>query len=108
MHPWQINCIVANAFDGFGDTGGDDDFGMSFAWVDLDDHLENYGTNDDVPEGALSELLIEYTGSRWVLAFINSDGVRWVNACSSEEEMKTQYRALAEQYGEYLDGVETS
>lgn len=112
MHDERVNIMVANAFNGVGDATGEDDFGTSVAWLDLDDYVEAYGSTD-VPEGcyddsdALSAWLKTWqdvNGARYVLAYINADGSRYAIGYESHADMMQAYREHENAYLKWLDG----
>lgn len=82
MHDDRVNCIVYNAFNGFGDSTGSDEFGYSVAWIDLDDHMEPdgldqyelYPYSDDI--SAYVKTWRDVAGCRWALAYWDADGSR--------------------------------
>ena len=104
----RIHCIIFNAFNGLGDSTGDDSFGVSVAWVDLDDHLEPEGLDheaypfsDDVSAYVKSHP--EVDGARWVLAYLTADGNRYIYGFPSKAEMMATYREYERDYLEWLD-----
>lgn len=99
MHDERINSAVYNAFNGMSDTTGSDEYGVSVAWLDLDDHLEPecldhyelYPYSDDVSAYIKTHPAIN--GARYILAFWDANGSRSVLACQSREEMMKYYRS---------------
>lgn len=110
MHDERVNIMVANAFNGMGDSTGEDDFGVSVAWLDLDDYVEAYGS-PDVPEGCgddpdtLSEWLKTWrdvNGARYVLAYIDANGSRSAIGFNSRAELLKVYREYENDYLTWL------
>lgn len=111
MHDERVNIMVANAFNGMGDVTGEDDFGVSVAWLDLDDYVEAYGSKD-VPDGcdddsdALSEWLKTWrdvNGSRYVLAYIDANGSRSAIGYDSRADVMAAFREHESAYLNWLD-----
>jgi len=97
MHDERVDMIVENAFNGMGDSAGDDEFGASCAWIDLGDHLEDY--RHTVPVGVDYWALGAYlttapgmSGERYALAYIDANGCRSVVGYSSRADMMTAFR----------------
>lgn len=101
MHRDIVNNIVMNAFNGMGDSTGSDEFGISVAWLDLGDYLEDYEQRGmDCFE--LSAEAIEFNGgSRWALAQLDSYGNRSVVAFDTREEMMKTYRSFENDFIEF-------
>ena len=105
MHDEILDNIVANAFNGLGDITGSDDFGGSFAWIDLADFVENYG----YPVGQrdsdeLSAEFIEYNGGhRYGIAYITDYGNRGVLPFDTKDEMMRDFRNIEAAYREFED-----
>jgi hypothetical protein len=92
VHDEILDLIVANAFNGFGDSTGSDDFGYSVAWLDLQDYLEDY-ENEGRDTFELTDLTTEYMGGlRWILAYIDADGTRSAVGYDTHEDMMIAYR----------------
>lgn len=112
MHDDRINCVVFNAFNGLGDTTGGDDYGVSVAWIDLDDHLEPEGLDhyelypysDDVSVYVKTHPAIN--GARYCLAFWYADGSREILACESHDAMMEYYRAYEASFMAWCDSAD--
>ena len=105
MHDEEIDLIVFNAFNGLGDTTGSDEFGISVAWLDLADYLEDPECRRDSDE--LTMLLMAYMSEhRYVLAFIDANGVRSALAFDSFEDMMREFRQYEEEYLQFEDAQE--
>ena len=121
MHDERVNCIIFNAFNGFGDSTGSDEFGFSVAWIDLNDHLEPecldhhelYPYSDDV--SAYVKTLPELAGGachgddkphRYALAYIDATGIRSVVAYCTHADMMHAYRAIEAEYLQFEDSIE--
>jgi len=109
MHDQRVDAIVFNAFNGFGDTTGEDDFGLSAAWIDLDDFVE-VASPQDLPSNvknetdAISKWLKTYTGGkRWVVATINSQGIRDAKGFNSKNDMMKAYNQVDKEYSKWLN-----
>jgi hypothetical protein len=88
--------VIFNAFNGFGDTIGNDDYGYSSAWLDLGDHLETPDGRALDPSEA--EDLIDELGGRYVIAYWHASGQRdWV-AFTDYQEMKELWRELSREF----------
>lgn len=93
----RIQCIVLNAFNGFSDTTGDDAYGYSVAWVDIQDHMdpdgldhhELYPYSDDVTEYVSTHP--DVTGYRYFLAYWDADGSRYVVAHDTRDDGTHSY-----------------
>lgn len=104
MHDDRVICICINAFHGFGDTTGSDNFGISVAWIDLDDHLEPDGLNnyelypysDDV--SAYVKTHPHVGGKRYALAYWHADGRREVLGFDSKAEALTVFQSFADEF----------
>lgn len=97
MHDEILNNIVANAFNGFGDSSGSDDFGLSFAWIDLADFMEDYTPDKRFGEDteAISAASIEYVGNvRYAMAYINQDGSRDVVGYYTKADVLAAFKSL--------------
>lgn len=100
MHDDRIECIVLNAFNGMGDVTGNDDYGISVAWIDLDDHMtpdgldnyELYPYSDDVSAYVKTHPAIG--GARYALAYWHATGNREALGFASREEMLEVYRSF--------------
>lgn len=107
MHEDVVLNIVANAFNGMGDCDGSDDFGYSFAWIDLLDFMENYvdGAHErDTDE--LSAEFMAYTGTRYAMAYIDADGSQSVVGYTTKEDVKLAYVTLVADYIEFEERLE--
>lgn len=110
MHDARINVIIANAFNGLGDATGDDDFGYSVAWIDLDDYVDDFGIPGVPAECvgdcfALSDWLKTWpdiNGSRYALAFIDAHGYRSAVGYDSEADMRAAFDEHAAAYMAWL------
>ncbi len=110
----RVNVIVYNAFNGFGDIVGEDDFGYSVAWIDLDDYVELYDAKllDNLPDGvdkndtdSLSAWLKTWrdiNGERWVLAYLDADGTRSAVGYSSHSDMMKAFKEHEATYTKWL------
>jgi hypothetical protein len=111
MHDEILDFIVYNAFNGNGDIIGSDDFGVSVAWIDLQDYLDESFLpkyEDSKYPGPLSleersRIAIEYAGNRYALAFIWSSGNREIDSFDSQSEMMERYRAWEKEWNEWND-----
>ena len=106
----RVDVIVVNAFDGLGDMTGDNEFGLSVAWINLDDHLDTMGL--DMPDEcrnndeALSAWLKTHPpvdGNRWVLAYLDCNGFRDVQGFPSKNDMRKAFQSFENEYLEWLD-----
>jgi hypothetical protein len=93
MHDARVEIMCENAFNGFGDETGSDEYGVSVAWLDLSDHIEY--ADSDVPEGVTYENVGAYLathphveGFRYVLAYWQDNGSRSVMGFATREEMR--------------------
>ena len=118
MHDTRVDIIVRAAFDG-GDTTGDDDYGVSVAWVDLAD-IGDYGAimrdfADDLPTGCMVDdafgmslaaylaTLHDMAGRRYALAYWDANGCRSVVGYSTRADMMAAFRVLEADYLAWLD-----
>lgn len=97
MHDERVDTIVENAFNGMGDSAGDDEFGVSCAWIDLADHLEEYGHTfpsgvDYWSLGAYLTTAPGMSGERFALAYIDANGCRFVVGYATHGDMMQAYR----------------
>lgn len=107
MHDDRIECIVLNAFNGMGDITGSDDFGISVAWIDLQDHLEPdgldnyelYPYSDDV--SAYVRTHPHIGGKRYALAYWRADGIREVCGFETRAEMMEVFRSFENDYMQF-------
>lgn len=107
MHDERIDCIVFNAFNGFGDVTGSNEFGYSVAWVDIDDHMrpegldnhELYPYSDDVTAYVKTHPDVE--GYRYFLAYWDADGFRSVIAYDTRQDMKAAFEGLASEFNAF-------
>ena len=111
----RVNVIVYNAFNGMGDSTGDDNFGYSVAWIDLDDYVECDGFID-VPEecrndsDALASWLKTWrdvAGCRYALAYIDADGSRSAIGYYTREDVLEAYSAHVAAYLAWFDADDT-
>lgn len=114
----RVNVIVYNAFNGFGDVVGEDDFGYSVAWIDLDDYVEMYDAKllENLPEGtdrndtdsisAWLKTWRDVNGSRWVLAYLDSDGSRSAIGYSNQPSMMKAFKEHEEAYNKWFNETE--
>ncbi len=113
MHDHRVEIIVRNAFNGMGDSFGDDEFGRSVAWIDLADHIELEPTDYSVlglPQAISYDIIGEWlmtwrdcAEERWVLAYLDADGSRSAVGYTSRESMMKAYRELESEYLAWLD-----
>lgn len=104
MNDDRISCIVFNAFNGFGDTTGSDEFGISVAWIDLDDHLEPEGLDhyemypysDDISAYVKTHPCID--GKRYALAYWHADGRREAMGFDAQEECLTVFQSFDDEF----------
>lgn len=109
MHAWQIDSIIANAFNGLGDSTGDDDFGVSVAWIDLHDYIAPMGIpGEPVEDDDYQRAILAYMGStnRYALAFIHADGRREVDGYETDSAMREVYRLWDADYRTFLDSTD--
>lgn len=111
----MADVIFTNAYNGFGDTTGDDDFGQSCAWLDLNDFI----TEDniaDVPHTVRgdSDALTDWIqlhphirGRRWALVWLDSHGNKSFEAFQTRNAMMRDYRAFEKSYTEWLGEEES-
>lgn len=105
MHPEIVDIIVSNAFNGMGDSTGNDDFGVSVAWIDLQDFLED-PQNPGCYSDDISREAIAYTGSRWTLAYWYASGNRDVMGFPTRSEMMDVFRSFEADYLAWADDNE--
>lgn len=92
------NFLVENALDGIGESVGDDDFGVSYGWLDLEGELETSGFPEDIIEQAQDEV-----ESRFTIVSLDKFGfVSW-EIFDDREEMMEQFREYENTYVEFLD-----
>lgn len=104
MHPYGIELIVSNAFNGMGDASGSDEFGYSVAWIDLGDYLEDYPNGVTGDTEALSAVAIAANdGERYALAYIDADGSRYHVAYHTKTDVIAAYRALEAEFLAFED-----
>lgn len=97
--------LIHNAFNSFGDTTGSDDFGASYAWVDLHDHLEtSQGRALDPSE---AEELIDEIGGRYVIVILWANGVVGYDDFASKRDMMQQFRMHETDFNEYMSAFDT-
>ncbi len=114
MHDERVNVIVTNAFNGFGDSTGEDDFGYSVAWIDLDDFVECDGftdvptecRNDSDALGAWLRTWQDVNGERYALAYIDANGSRSAIGYSTRGDVLAAYREHENAYAAWLDSGE--
>ena len=106
----RINVIVYNAFNGMGDSVGEDDFGYSVAWLDLHDYIEIYDRKV-LPAGVvnktdnISDWLKTHPdvkGNRWVLAYLDSNGSRSVVSYADKSSMMKIFKEQSNDYSRWL------
>ena len=97
MHDERIDVIFENAFNGMGDACGSDEFGVSCAWVDLGDHLEDY--RHGMPVGVDYWTLGAYLstapgmgGERYALVYLTDQGDRYVVGYPLRADTMAAYR----------------
>lgn len=91
--------LIHNAFNSFGDVTGSDDFGCSYAWVDLHDYLST-------PEGrALMpneiEELERIVGGRYAIVFWWASGVVNWDDYDNKDAMMKQFREFQDDFYSY-------
>ena len=92
------NFLVENALSGVGDSVGDDEFGVSYGWLDLEGELETSGFPEDIIEQAQDEV-----ESRFLIVSLDKDGfVSW-EIFDEREEMMEQFREYENDYVEFID-----
>lgn len=95
MHDEILENIVLNAFNGMGDCDGSDDFGYSFAWIDLMDFLEDYMFSPAKDSDELSAECMAYLGgTRYAMAYIDADGTRSAVGYTNKVDVKMAYLIL--------------
>jgi hypothetical protein len=109
MHDEILDFIVYNAFNGNGDVTGDDEFGVSVAWIDLGDYLDSGiampGSElREMDLGELSRITMEYNGNhRYALAFIDANGFRDIDGYDSYPEMMEVFREFEKDFIDFSD-----
>jgi len=111
MRDPRIECLLHNAFNGVGDMCGEDDFGYSVAWMDLNDFLE-------VPSGIDTKgLRSHYTddvtrwvktapgvdGERYILLYLDANGDCYAVAYTSRENVRAAYTDHVRAYAEWWE-----
>lgn len=98
-----LNNIIGNAFNGLGDTTGSDEFGASFAWIDLLDFVEDYnGGNRD--SDTLSKEFIKYNGGkRYAVAYITADGVKGLLPHETKMGMLIEFSITNDAFLEFIE-----
>jgi hypothetical protein len=92
------NFLVENALNGTGDSVGDDDFGVSYGWLDLEGDLDTIGFPEDILEQSQDEV-----ESRFAIISLDKDGfVSW-EIFDEREEMMEQFREYENAYVEFID-----
>ena len=110
----MADVVFTNAYNGFGDTTGDDDYGMSCAWIDLHDFITEDG-HTDVPHTCKgdSDALTDWIqlhphirGRRWALVWVDSNGNKSFDAYQTRSAMMRDYRAFEKAYLDWSESVE--
>lgn len=103
MHDDRVNCITYNAFAGQWDSiTGNDEFGISAAWIDLDGHLSEEGL-DNYEIYPTEESIRKYVktyidGKRFALALWDSNGNRTVYGFDSELDVLAEFNAYRQAF----------
>lgn len=122
MHDTRIDIIVSNAFDGIGDIEGSDDYGYSFAGIDLHDYLSIQGFEQDIPSHVLSAMENadvsetpplatwlathpDMAGCRYAMAFWEADGSRRVEGYETKHGLRERFLEHVYPYLEWLDST---
>lgn len=92
------NFLVVNAFGENGESVGDDDFGVSYGWLDLEGELDASEFPSDIIEQAQDEV-----ETRFTIVSLDRDGfVSW-EIFDDREEMMDQFREYETAYAEFIE-----
>lgn len=103
MHDEILDEIVFNAFNGFGDSTGSDEFGVSFAWIDLLDYVEPSDGSKRPSEDLSAEFIAFNGGHRYALVYISSDGIRGLFPYDTKEAMMREFRGHERAFLQFED-----
>ena len=112
MHDERVDAIVTSAFNGIGDITGNDEFGVSVAWIDLADHLEfdaivrdsrRFGGSipADVDYSTLGAYLATapgMDGERYALAYWYADGTRYAVGYPARAALADAFAVHADEF----------
>jgi hypothetical protein len=99
MRTDEENILLFNAFNGFGDTTGSDDYGISAAWLDTHDYLEDcddYSRNSD----EITKQLESAGYGRWLIVILTDNGMIQVQQYESKSDMMDAYHAIEDDYSQ--------